>query len=62
MRKAPELYFMTLLFAVILIRWYLTMLEARTVGRNSYPEDPEFVRERERELKKRELNVPKFVV
>ena len=51
MRNAPELYFMTGIIIVILVRWYFSLVESRRLSVDrSYPEDPEFIEEREREL------------
>ena len=56
MRKAPELYFFSFLVLTVLIRWYYLMLEARNNSMSrSFPEDPDFIREKE-ELNRRASN------
>jgi hypothetical protein len=48
MKKAPELYFVSLLMVAILIRWYITFLEARSTHLSrTFPEDPDFIQEKE---------------
>ncbi|CAD8185204.1 unnamed protein product [Paramecium pentaurelia] len=54
MRNSPELYVVSLVFFVIMWRWNSQMIEERTQSRyQSFPEDPEFIREKERDYKKR---------
>ncbi|CAD8087220.1 unnamed protein product [Paramecium sonneborni] len=54
MRKSPELYVVSLILFVIMWRWNSQMIEERTQSRyQSFPEDPEFIREKERDYKKR---------
>ena len=57
MKKAPELYFVSLLMAAILVRWYITMLEVKNNNlRRTFPEDPEFIREKEEINRRRNPN------
>ncbi|CAD8173269.1 unnamed protein product [Paramecium octaurelia] len=54
MRRSPELYVVSLVLFVIMWRWNSQMIEERTQSRyQSFPEDPEFIREKERDYKKR---------
>ncbi|CAD8151749.1 unnamed protein product [Paramecium octaurelia] len=54
MRNSPELYVVSLVLFVIMWRWNSQMIEERTQSRyQSFPEDPEFIREKERDYKKR---------
>jgi hypothetical protein len=54
MKKAPELYFVSAVMLAILIRWYVALLEARNSNaRRSFPEDPDFIREKQSEMNRR---------
>jgi hypothetical protein len=47
---------------LLLGRWWMAVLDSRRGNRKSFPEDPDFVKEREAEIKKREKSIKKIYI